>query len=260
LANEESFLDLGGTGAKTYEELIKLILDVFSYSVIKDNYDHDMDEALNYVSKLLDSDPKQRYGQYSMFMKKLIGKFRESGISSYTDLLSTINTKEKAKLFLQKANITIQELMGFLSYLRNWVLPKKIYLSEFVEKENRDEVEFVRKLSENNVRFNLDLFELGQTKAERKNMSKETSVPEGFLNDLLSKVDFNRTPYCRGKCAIHYFNMGFKTLEQLANTSHEEVDKMFTEYQKRINRNMKSALDPYHGSIIAKALPKIVKH
>jgi len=257
---EASILDLGGTGAKTYEELIKLILDVFSYSVIKDNYDHSMDEALNYVGKLLDSDPKQRYGQYSVFLKKLIRKFRELGISCYTGLLLTIDTKEKAEMFLQKAHITIRELVEFLSYLRNWVLPKRIYLSEFVEKENRDEAELVKKLSEKNVRFSLDLFELGQTKAERKNMSKETDVPEEFLYELLNKADFNRIPYCRGKCAIHYFNMGFKTLQQLANTSNQEIDSMFTEYQKRINRNMKSALDPYHGSIIAKALPKIVKH
>jgi hypothetical protein len=54
--------------------------------------------------------------------------------------------------------------------------------------------------------------------------------------------------------------MGFKTLEHLANTSHKEIERMFTEYQKRINRNMKSALDPYHGSMIAKILPKIVEH
>jgi hypothetical protein len=44
-------IDLGGTGAKTYEGLIKLFLDVFSYSVIKKNYDHNIDESIYFVEK-----------------------------------------------------------------------------------------------------------------------------------------------------------------------------------------------------------------
>jgi len=255
-----SKIDLGGTGAKTYEGLIKLFLDVFSYSVIKKNYDHSMDESIYFVEKMLDSDPKQRYVQYSAFIKKIIKHFNESGISRYTDLLLTIDTEEKAELFLQKANISINDLMGFLHYLRSWVLPKKIYLSELIDKKKHDEQKFAMTLRENNIKFTLDLFEVGHTKAGRKKLSKETGIPEEFLYELLNKADFSRIPFCIGKCVNHYYSMGFKTLEHLANTSHKEIERMFTEYQKRINRNMKSALDPYHGSMIAKILPKIVEH
>jgi hypothetical protein len=58
----------------SYEDIIKRILEIFSYDFVDEYYNHTMEEAEIYVVKLLGSDPKKRYKEC---MENLTKAFRQ---------------------------------------------------------------------------------------------------------------------------------------------------------------------------------------
>ncbi|MGD8506350.1 MAG: hypothetical protein PVF15_06765, partial [Candidatus Bathyarchaeota archaeon] len=166
----------------SYKELVKRILEVLPYDFVRKHYDHNMKEAEEYATRLLGSDPKQRYGEYMEKLNRVFKQLDSLNVQSYSELVHLVDTREKLEEFHNRTKLAPKELIRVLRYLHSWVLPTKMYLRELIDKKNQTHNEYTTALRKNNIRFTLDILEKGGTKEAREKITKETGVPEHFLH------------------------------------------------------------------------------
>jgi hypothetical protein len=129
-----------------------------------------------------------------------------------------------------------------------------------IDKENHSQKEYITALRTNNIRFTLDVLEIGRTKEGRVKIAIKTGVPEDFIAELVNRADFTRMPYISGKTVWHYFTGGYNSLEKLVNSDLDKLREDMTKYFDSIGRKLsRPILELDSGIIILKILLKIVK-
>lgn len=241
-----------------YENLIEKILKVLSYKFIQDYYHHNMKEAGIHVKELLGYDQKHQksISKFTNVFKRL----DSLRIENYTDLMHKVETREKCEEFVRKNNLPFQDLISVLNYIFRWVLPfRNVYLRQLVDDDNEAHKDYIKRLSEHDVKFNLDILEQGRTKKGREKLSKETGIPEVFILDLVNLADLTRLPYMSKKTVIHLCNAGYDTINKLANVNVGKLKRDMKSYFDEREIRLGSFIDITGLVMWAKATPKIVE-
>jgi hypothetical protein len=244
-----------------YETLVNNLLNLFPYEFVREFYSLDMNELREYTKKLLGQDSRQRYTDYILNLNLTFLKVENVGINSVLEIVYEIDNKEKLAEFSNKNSISIQELIRVLKYLFNWFFPSKTYLREIIDKEEETHIDYVKELREFDVRFTLDIIELGRTKSGREELSKKSNIPMWFILDLVNRADFTRMPYIRGSTIKHYFNIGYNSIEKLSEANLEQLESEMKAYLEEEGIKLsRSFIELDSGIEIAKILPKIIEH
>jgi len=241
-----------------YEDLIMKMLRVLSYNFIKEYYNHDMKEARIYAKKLLGCYPKHK--QLVNTLTNTFEKLEDSGIRNYSDLVHQVETREKCKDFIEKSELPFIDLISTLNYVFRWVLPfRNVYLKKLVDTNNEVHKEYIEKLRESNIKFNLDILEYGRTKEGRKKISVETGVPEAFISNLTNKADLTRLPFMNWKTVNHLFEAGYNGLNKLAEAGLERLKEDMKTYFDRKGIKLGPFIDLKGLILWATYVPKIIE-
>jgi len=241
-----------------HEEIIEKMQTVLSYKFVKEQYNHSMAEAADYVDRLLGYDPK--YANKVNMLKEFFKNLDSVKVKNYADLLHQIEDKEKCEKFLKKTKLPFRELILALNYIFRWVLPFKLYLRELIDTDDETQKKHLGKLRKFNIKFNLDLLEAGKTKEGRRKISKETGIPETFINELVNRADMTRLPYSNRKTVKYLFAAGYSSVDKIAQTNLKQLTENMQAYFERIGiRLSRSFIDVNGISTWAKAIPKIVQ-
>jgi len=241
-----------------YEILIQKIREVLSYNFIQEYYNHNMKEAVMYSEKLLGYHPK--YNEYTSRIMKVFKELESLTVKNYNDLVDKVDTREKCEDLVRKAKLPFQDLISTLNYIFRWVLPfKNVYLRQLVDESNAVEVDYVKRLSEHNIRFNLDILEHGRTNKGREKLSEETGIPEAFILDLVNRADLTRLPYMNKKTVVHLCKAGYDTVDKLARVDAEKLRRNMKSYFGKEGIRLGSFIDIAGLAAWAEAIPKIVE-
>lgn len=251
--------------APNYGTLVKRNLQILSYDFVRKYYNHSMNQAKNYTTRLLGDYAAcmhaPKYGEYMEKLNKVFKQLDSLGVKNYLEFMHHVKTKEKLEKFHSEAGLSVQEIIRTIKYLFYWILPSKKYLRELIDADNQKHLKFVTTLRENGLRFTLDILEKGRTKEGRQRIAKETGVPEDFIYDLVNRADLTRMPYISGKTVKHYFGGGYNSLEKLANADLDQLTKDMKEYFDSIGIKLRASFMELDSRIvIAEILPKIVEH
>jgi hypothetical protein len=240
-----------------YEELIKKILDVFSYSFVQEYYNHDMSEAVDYVRTLLGYHPK--YAKHVSKTTNTLKRLDRLRVENYTDLILSVENKEKCEDFLRKTQLPFEDCISTLNYIFRWVLPHKLYLRELIDTENKTHKNYIKELRTHKIRFNLDLLESGRTREGREKLAQETGIPKSFILDLVNLTDMSRLPYSNRKTIKHLSAGGFDSVAKLAQADSEKLSEVMKSYFGRMGVKLSGFIDLKGIAQWAKTIPAIVK-
>jgi hypothetical protein len=241
-----------------YEELIKRISEVFSYSFIQEHYNHNMREATDYVRELLGYDLK--YAKHISRMTNTFKSLNGLKVENYTDLIHKVENKEKSEDFLRKTQLPFEDLIFTLNYIFRWVLPHLLHLRELIDTENKTHSNYIEELKMNKIRFNLDILEHGKTRKSREKLSKETGIPKSFILELVNLADMSRLPYSNRKTVKHLLAGGYNRLAKLAQTDSEKIIEDMKLYFSRIGVKPSGFIDLKGITQWAKTMPIIVEN
>jgi predicted MPP superfamily phosphohydrolase len=241
-----------------YEELIKRIAEVFSYSFIQEHYNHNMKEATSYSEKLLGYDLKHE--KYVSRMAKILKTLEGLKVENYADLIHRIENKEKCEDFLRKTKLPFEDLILVINYVFRWVFPRRLYLRELIDTENECHKIYIEKLRNRRIRFNLDILENGRTREGRKKLSKDTGIPESSILDLVNVADMSRLPYSNRKTVKHLLAGGYDSVAKLAQTDSERIVEDMRSYFERIVIRLSGFVDLRGIAQWAKTMPIIVEN
>jgi len=183
----------------------------------------------------------------------------EMGVDGYGGLLDRVRDREGLEGFHGASGLPLRDIIGSLHYLRHWLLPSKIYLSQLIDREDSSQKEGVAALRATGIRFTLDILQRGMTAEARRQIAEETGVPVDFVTDLVNKADLTRMPYINGKTVRHYFGAGYRSLASLASADLETLQGDVRDYLSSQGiRLRRSFIELDSGIQIAGVLPKIV--
>lgn len=240
-----------------YEELIKKILDVFSYNFVQEYYNHNMSESIDYVRKLLGWNPK--YSKHVSKTTDTLKSLVSLRVENYTDLILKVENKEKCEDFLRKAQLSFEDFISALNYVFRWVLPHKLYLRELIDTENEFHKNYIEELRKHRIRFNLDILECGRTREGREELAEETGIPKSFILDLVNLADMSRLPYSNRKTVKHLSAGGFDSVAKLAQADSEKISEVMKSYFDRMGVKLSGFIDLKGIAQWAKTIPAIVK-
>ena len=241
----------------TYEELIQKILDVMSYGFVSKQYNHNMRDARNYATRLLEH--HQKYTNYAKKLTEIFNSLENSGIRNYSDLIRQVESRKKCVEFLKKAKLPFENLLLVLNHIFRWVLPHKLYLRELIDPEDETGKQYVEILRQHGIRFNLDILEQGCSEKGRKTLSEETGIPEDFILSLVNRADMSRLPYSNRKTVKHLCLAGYNSIEKLARTDPSEMIKDMESYFRRLGVKPAGFIDLKGIAQWAKTIPRIVE-
>jgi len=241
-----------------YEDLIEKMLKTLSYNFIQEHYNHNMEEACNYVRKLLGYNPK-----YEASIKRLTSTFKSLGdakTKNYTDLIEKIETRESCENFLKITKIQFRDLISVLNYIFRWVLPfRNVYLRQLIDSGNESHMVYVKILKEHSLRFNLDILECCRTCEGRAKLSEKARIPEDFILDLVNRADLTRLPYMNKKTVEHLCNARYDNVDKLAKVEAGKLREDMKSYFNKVGLRLGSFIDLAGLVEWAKTVPKIVE-
>ncbi len=242
-----------------YEELIKKILKVLSYTFVQEFYNHTMKEAAVHLGKLLGYDRK--YADYVIRMTNLFAKLDASKVSNYNDLVKRVENREKCKTFVRESRLPFEDMISVLNYIFRWVLPfRNVYLRQLCDEADKIQMDYVKRLAAHNIKFNLDILERCRTKSEREKLSKETGIPGGFITRLTNRADLTRLPYMSKKTVDHLCSAGYDTMNKLATVDVATLKEDMKAYFDKAGIRLGSFIDLPGLVAWAKAAPEIIEN
>ena len=241
-----------------YEDLIKKMLKTLSYNFIQEHYNHNMQEAGNYVRKLLGYNKK-----YEEHIKKLTSTFKSlenAKIKNYPDLVDKVETREKCVNFLESTKISFKDLISVLNYVFRWVLPfRNVHLRQLIDPGNESHMACINKLKDYDIKFNLDILECCRTSEGRARLSDKARIPEDFILDLVNRADLTRLPYMSKKTVEHLCDAGYDNVGKLAKVEAGRLREDMKSYFNKMGIRLGSFIDLAGLVEWAKAVPKIVE-
>ena len=241
-----------------YEDLIEKMLKTLSYSFIQEHYNHNMQEAGNYVRKLLGYD--QKYEESIKKLTRILKSLENAKIRNYPDLMEKVETREKCENFLESTKIPFKDLISLLNYVFRWVLPfRNVYLKQLIDPENESHMAYIKKLKEHDIKFNLDILECCRTRKGRAKLSETARIPEDFILDLVNRADLTRLPYMSKKTVEHLCNAGYDSVGKLAKVEAGKLREDMKSHFNKVSIRLGSFIDLAGLVEWARTVPKIVE-
>jgi len=220
-----------------YEDLIKKLLEVLVYGFVQEHYNHTMPEAATFAEQI-----QHGYivnGKEATFVSEIhthLQILEAAGVRNYLDLVQKVSSKAKCEAFLAEREVSFDALIEVLGYLLRWVLPFRIPLKELVDTMAETDKIQLAILKQHKVRSNLDVIERFRFKENRKTFSRETSVTEKFILELVHRADISRLAYVRGKTIKHLCGGGYDTLGKIAQADIKTMSAEMTAYYATLGK------------------------
>ncbi len=204
----------------SYDEYFKAnILNITGYQWVRQYYDKPLDE----LRKLIKSSGEE--SKTFVRLNPIINGIPDPQIDTLLSLFNEIATEEKARKFLAKYNLRIEELNDFIYHVRNYLLPRTAQLREYIFTDDPQELEYHVNLKNNKLDNNLVLIEACRTKRGRREISKKTKVPETVLLDFVNRFSIGRMPFFGGKSVKHMWRAGYRNLQDVRNDTAGNMTK-----------------------------------
>ncbi len=241
----------------TYEELMEKLIDALSYDFVSQYYDRKISKVRQFLEALL----QRKDNKHAAYLGSVVTTLRDIevfGVGRISGLLEFIPTREQLEHFIHTSIIEFHDLVRLLNCVLRWILPFSRPIAEFIRKEEPIESEYLSILREQGVRFNLDMLERYRQKSSRDELGKE--VPSSLVIDLLHRTDISRLPYVSGRTVHTLCGAGYDTLDKIAGTNEERLEKSVSDYLKSIGlKYSKSSMDIEGVINQAKAIPHILE-
>jgi hypothetical protein len=241
-----------------YEELMKKMTEILSYSFIQEHYNHNMKEATIYLESLLGYDPKQ--DKHVIRLVKTFTALEGLRVDNYADLFQRIETEEKCEDFLRKTKLLFEELLLVLNHIYHWVFPRRLYLRELIDTENECNNIYIEKFKNRGIRFNLDILENGRTREGREKLFQDTGIPESFILYLVNLADMSRLPYSNRKTVKHLLAGGYDSVAKIGQTDPEIIVEDMKSYFERIGVKLNGFIDLKGIAQWARTIPVVVEY
>ena len=248
----------------SYEDLIKKLLSVLAYDFVQEHYNHTMQEAQVYAKKIRRGYLRER-GDMAAYIESIathLEKLETRQVGTYSKLVKQVANREDCLAFLQRTDFDFNHLIQTLNYLLRWVLPFKTPLREFIDADNDIDARYMDVLKKQKMGSNLDLLEVGRTKAGRVQLSSTTGIPIAFIISLVHKVDISRLAYVRGKTVKHLCGGGYGSLDRIANADLAEMEAKMEAYYRTLGKSLADfrSVIPLSWMIGgAKILPRVMR-
>ena len=247
----------------SYEELVKKLLKTLDYVFVRQYYNHNMAQAVNFAEKVqagyLQGRSEPATGN---LMRAKFRQLEAAHVGDYLDLVRSVESREKCVSFLEQTGFGFNELVETLNYLFRMVLPFVTPVRELVDLNRDTHKVYFEKLKEMKLVSNLDVLEQGRTLDGRKSLCQTSGIPEAFMTELVHKADISRLAYVRGKTVIHLCGGGYDTLEKIAGADIEEMEKAMEAHYKTLGKSLADfkAVIPLDWMIGgARILPRVVE-
>ncbi|MHA1883036.1 MAG: DUF4332 domain-containing protein [Candidatus Thorarchaeota archaeon] len=242
-----------------YEELVEKLLHVLSYSFIQTKYDRKLSVTRKMVRDLFKKRNDNRYTEYSTSVSDTLRQVEIFGMQNIAELIDTIKVREDCVKFIEFSKVSFEDLIVLLNCCLRWILPFARPIRDFIETEIPEHIEYTSRLQKRGIKNNLDMIEECPTAKCRQALAVLSEVPLEFIHNLAHRTDISRLPYVRGK-TVKYLNMaGYKTLEDIANTS---VEDLVTRLEKSLLKDGKefsrSFIDPEGAVTHARIIPPLI--
>lgn len=222
----------------TYEELIAKLQTVLHYPLVREHYDHDMHQAIQYTRAirrgyLWDEGSKTAYVDE---MSHLLARLGALGVSSYSDLIHRVGTRDQCRVFLATTHFEFEALLQVLNFLLRWVLPFEAPLRQFIDTEDESECKLLAELKELGITTNLALLEAGRKPGGRAKLVKATKGGVRRITAWVHRADISRLAYVRGKTVRHLCGGGYDTLDKLAKADLPQMEKRMEAYYRGLGK------------------------
>jgi hypothetical protein len=248
----------------SYEDLIAKLQGVLAYDFVQEHYNHTMKQAQGYARKIREGylDNRGNKTAFIVSMAANLRKLEALRIGTYSQLIRQVASREQCIAFLRRTGFDFHQLVQLLNYLLRWVLPFKTPLRECIGGESHVSGRYLEALKKHKISSNLDLLEVGRTRAGRYQIADITKIPVASVTALVHKADISRLAYVRGKTIKHLCGGGFDTLERIANASVAEMEEKMEVYYRTLGKSLADfrLVIPLSWMIGgAKILPRVVK-
>ncbi len=230
-----------------------------SYAWVREAYDHGIPAATAFAEALLGCDPKQRYGGWLQSLVATLRALEAIGVTGYADLVERTGTREGVEALLPRAGVPQGDLGGLVYYLRHWVIPSQRPLRTFIDPDDVEAKERVRRLKVAGLYDNLQLLERGRVPAGRARIAAELGIPEPFVTGLVHFADLSRLPFHSRKTVAYLVRRGADTLAALAATDPQLILDRVMAYGRSIGKDLRYGVEPASSAVIARVLPRVVE-
>ena len=241
-----------------YEELIEKLLHVLSYSFVQKKYDRKLSATRKMVLDLFKNRNDDKYTEYSNRVSDTLRQIEIFGIQNIAELVETIHERDDCIKFIEFSKVSFEDLIVLLNCCLRWLLPFARPIRDFIETENTEHVDYISSLRKRGIKNNLDMIEEYHTAKCRQALAVLAEVPQEFIHDLTHRTDISRLPYIRGKTVKILNKAGYLTLEDIANTSVEDlVARLEKSLLSEGTKFSRSFIDPEGAVTQARVIPPL---
>jgi len=243
----------------TYEELLEKLTETIGYDFVSQFYDMKIRQVKDLLKGLLSRED----AKYDKYLKDVLDTFRKAevfGVGTLSGLFQSIPNREQCEYFIQVSNIQFEELLQLLNCTLRWILPFARPIREFIDKDDSEQLEHLTEIRKLGVRYNLDMIEEFRFKDKREEILSEGIASQDFVESLLHRCDISRLPYVSGNTVSILYHSGFDTLEKIASSSLEYLERSVSRYMERIGKKYSRSFIELESAINqASVLPKVIE-
>jgi len=201
------------------------------YGFVREGWDKDISEmAILERLAVEDNDPVP--ARLSQEDRDVLCRISKAGVERLMQFLDSVDSLEKAKQFCDKVGITADELKSLLRKIHKY-LPFGAQMRHLVAKDDTEFQGYVDKLVSIKLGHSLALLEISRTREGRRQISKDTGIPESAVLDLVKRADLTRLHLVGGGSLKQLWAIGYKGLKK-ANP-----DEYYARCQEYYSRNYK---------------------
>jgi hypothetical protein len=248
----------------TYEELLGKLQTVMNYPLVREHYDHDMHQAIQYTC-----DIRRGYlwneGSRLAYVDEMshhLARLGQLGVGRYSDLLKRVGTRDSCRVFLATTHFEFETLLQVLDYLMRWVLPFEAPLRQFIDPEDQGELKLLAALKAERITTNLALLEAGRRPEGRAKLVKATQGGARRVTAWVHRADISRLAWVRGRTVRHLCGAGYDTLDKLAQADLDKMEQKMAAYYATLGKTLRdfAAVIPLRWMIGgARTVPKVVE-
>jgi len=167
--------------------------------------------------------------------RAVLRRISNTGVERLMQFLDMVQSLEKAKQFCDKAGITADELKSLLRKVHKY-LPFGAQMRQLVEKDDLEFQGYVDQLISRKLGYSFALLEIGRTREGRKQLSRDSVIPEPAVLDLVKRADLTRLSLMGGGMIRQSWAIGYKGLSDLKEATPDEYYARCREYYDRTSK------------------------
>jgi hypothetical protein len=176
-------------------------------------------------------------------------------IKNILDLLETVETVEKARIFTERLNVPPRHLKEMIWKIED-ILPYKKPLKAAIIPENKAHLRSLAQLKGLKITNNLTLLDIGRTSQGRERLIEETAIPLEVLLELIHRADFLRGSHVSGRTIDHFFEAGYDTVDKIKERDTSKIINDFRKYEESSGKPRKDKI-VFGFVIYVKHTPKV---